>query len=107
MRTRSTSLPPTRPQRKNDCFALCVGPNKHFFFDSSVGGVDLRTLNTTIAAKAHWASTYASDFGALFLEFNVDCDTKMAKCYFKTVGNMVIDPPANIWKAFFTITSSN
>lgn len=91
----------------SDPFALCVGPGKHFFFDSSAGGVDLRTLNGTVAAKPYWGSTYASDFGALFIEFNVDGDPKKAKGYFKTVGNVVIDPPANSGKTFFTITSSN
>ena len=89
----------------SDPFALCVGAGKHFFFDSSVGGVDLRTLEET--NKPHWASTYASDSGALFIEFNVDGDPKKAKGYFKTVGNMVIDPPASSGKTFFTITSSN
>lgn len=91
----------------NDPFALCVGPGKHFFFDSSVGGVDLRSINATIAAMPHWATTDASDFGALFIEFNVDGDPKKAKGYFKTVGNTVVDPPANSGKTFFTITSSN
>lgn len=91
----------------NDPFALCVGPGKHFFFDSSVGGVDLRTINGTIAAMPHWASTYAANFGALFIEFNVDGDPKKAKGYFKNVDNQVIDPPASSGKTSFTITSTN
>jgi hypothetical protein len=88
-----------------DPFALCVGPGKHFFFDSSIGGEDLRSLEQE--DKPHWASSYSSDFGALFIEFNVDGDPKKAKGYFKTVGKTIIDPPANSGKAFFTITSSN
>jgi hypothetical protein len=89
----------------SDPFALCVGPGKHFFFDSSLGGTDLRPLEEE--DKAHWASSYSSDFGALFIEFNVDGDPKKAKGYFKSVGKTIIDPPANTGKAFFTITSSN
>lgn len=89
----------------NDPFALCVGPGKHFFFDSSLGGVDQRTLQNT--NQPYWASTYAADFGALFIEFNVDGDPKKAKGYFKTVGDVVIDPPASSGKTSFTITSSN
>lgn len=89
----------------SDPFALCVGPGKHFFFDSSVGGVDLRTLEGT--NKPHWASTYSSNFGALFIEFNVDGDPKKAKGYFKNIADEIIDPPASSGKTFFTITSSN
>lgn len=89
----------------SDPFALCVGPGKHFFFDSSVGGVGLRTLEN--ASKPHWASTYASDFGALFIEFHVDGDPRKARGYFKTVADVVIDPPASSGKTAFTITSAN
>lgn len=89
----------------SDPFSLCVGPGKHFFFDSSLGGVDQRTLQNT--NQPYWASTYAADFGALFIEFHVDGDPKKAKGYFKTVGDVVIDPPAASGKTFFTITSSN
>lgn len=89
----------------SDPLALCVGPGKHFFFDSSVGGQDLRSLEET--NKPHWASSYSSDFGALFIEFNVDGDPKKAKGYFKTVAGTIIDPPDSSGKKFFTITSSN
>lgn len=89
----------------SDPFELCVGPGKHFFFDSSVGGVGLRTLDN--AGKAHFASAYSSDYGALFLEFNVDGDARKARGYFKTVADVVIDPPASSGKSFFTITSTN
>jgi predicted phosphodiesterase len=89
----------------SDPFALCVGPGKHFFFDSSVGGVGLRTLDN--GNRPHFASTYSSDFGALFIEFNVDGDARKARGYFKTVANVVIDPPPSSGKTAFTITSSN
>jgi predicted phosphodiesterase len=87
----------------SDPFALCVGPGKHFFFDSSLGGTDMRTLENT--NHTYWASTYASDFGALFIEFYVDNDPKKATGYFKTVGGTIIDPPASSGKTFFTITA--
>ncbi len=88
-----------------DPFSLCVGPGKHFFFDNSLGGVGLRPL--VDADKPHWASTYSADYGALFVEFHVDGDPRKAKAYFKTVNDVVVDPPASSGKAFFTITSSN
>jgi hypothetical protein len=87
----------------NDPFSLCVGPGKHFFFDSSLGGRDQRSLSSS-ASKPHFASTFAADYGALFIEFNVDGDPRKAKGYFKTVGGVIIDPPASSGKTFFTIT---
>ena len=89
----------------SDPFALCVGPGKHFFFDSSLGGTDLRDLEET--NKPHWAASDATNYGALFIEFNVDNDPRKAKGYFKNIDNTVIDPPAGSGKTFFTITSSN
>ena len=88
----------------SDPFSLCVGPGKHFFFDSSVGGVGLRTLDN--GNKPHFASTYSSDFGALFIEFNVDGDPKKARGYFKNVGGTIIDPPTSSGKTSFSITRS-
>lgn len=95
----------TLDQSCADPFALCVGPGKHFFFDSSLGGVDQRSLQQN--DLPHWASTYASDFGALFIEFNVDGDPRKARGYFKTVGDEIIDPPASSGLDTFTITSTN
>jgi hypothetical protein len=89
----------------SDPFALCVGPGKHFFFDSSLGGVDTRSLNTGIAGNAYWGSTYTGSYGALFIEFNVDGDPKKAKGYFKTAQDVLVDPPASSGKQFFTITA--
>jgi predicted phosphodiesterase len=91
----------------NSPFDLCVGPGKDFFFDSSIGGNDLRSLNTSVASKPHFASAFSGDYGALFIEFNVDGDPRKARGYFKTVGNVVIDPPASSGRQFFTVTSSN
>jgi hypothetical protein len=88
----------------NDPFSLCVGPGRHFFFDSSLGGVDTRGLNTTWSAKPHFASAYSGAFGALFIEFNVDGDARKARGYFKTVGDQRIDPPEISGKKTFTIT---
>jgi predicted phosphodiesterase len=88
----------------SDPFSLCVAKGKHFFFDSSLGGVGLRSLqNDTLA---HWASAYSADYGALFIEFHVDGDPRKAKGYFKTVGDVIIDPPASSGQTFFTITSA-
>jgi hypothetical protein len=87
----------------SDPFALCVGTGKHFFFDSSVGGVDLRSLENE--TKPHWGATFGGAYGALFIEFNVDGDPNKAKGYFKTVGGVITDPPASSGKQFFTITA--
>lgn len=78
--------------------SLCVGPGRHFFFDSSLGGVDTRSFDTTAAALPHWGSKYTGNFGALFIEFYVDGDPLKARGYFKTVGDVEIDS--------FTITRS-
>jgi hypothetical protein len=89
-----------------DPLAVCVGPGKHFFFDSSVGGEDTRPLNAGVAAAPYWASTYTGSFGALFITFHVGGDPKKAEGYFKTVGDVVIDPPAASGKTVFTITKT-
>jgi hypothetical protein len=91
----------------SDPFALCVGPGKHFFFDSSLGGTGLRDLDDTYKAKPYFAASDSANFGALFIEFNVDNDPRKAKGYFKSIDNTIVDPPAGSGKTFFTITSSN
>jgi len=88
----------------SDPFELCVAPGKTFFFDSSVGGEDTRSVENNIAAKPHFATNYTGNFGALFIEFNVDGDARKAKGYFKTVNDTIVDPPASSGKTFFTIT---
>lgn len=87
----------------SDPFNLCVSPGRHIFLDSSLGGVDTRTLDATVSAKSYWASTYSSSFGALFVEFNVDGDPNKARGYFKNVGGTIIDPPASSGKTSFVI----
>src|SRR5262249_46605642 len=72
----------------NDPFALCVGEGRHFWFDSSIGGRDVRAT-TDVAALPYWGSTYSGAFGALFIEFNVNGDPKKAEGYFKTVTDVV------------------
>lgn len=88
-----------------DPFSLCVGPGKHFFFDSSIGGVALRPMEGT--SEPHWASTYNAKYGVLFIEFNVDGDPRKAHGYFKNIDGVVIDPPASSGLPYFTITNSN
>lgn len=87
-----------------DPFSLCVGPGKHFFFDSSLGGVDTRPLNATVANRPHFASKYTGNYGALFVEFHVDGDPRKARGYFKTVGDVVVDPPASSGRTTFDVT---
>ena len=62
-----------------DPFSLCVGAGKHFFFDSSLGGHDARSLDRAVARRPYWASTYTGAFGALFIEFHVDGDPRKAR----------------------------
>jgi len=88
-----------------DPFDLCIAPGKHFFFDASLGGVETRAKDATWGAKPWWGATYDADFGALFIEFNVDGDPKKAHGYFKNVGGTIVDPPASTGKSFFTITA--
>lgn len=88
----------------DDPFALCVGPGRHFFFDSSLGGRDIRPIETDIADLPHWASTFGGNFGALFIDFNVGGDDKRAEGWFETITGEVIDPPASSGKTRFTIT---
>jgi predicted phosphodiesterase len=87
----------------SDPFNLCVSRGRHIFLDSSLGGVDTRTLDATWSTKPYWGSVYSASFGALFLELNVDGDPRKARGYFKTVGGAVIDPPASSGLTSFVI----
>lgn len=87
----------------NSPFDLCVGAGRHFFFDSSVGGQDLRSPNTSVSTKPYWGATFTGAFGALFLEFNVDGNPNKAVGYFKTTEDRVVDPPASSGRSTFTI----
>jgi len=90
----------------SDPFELCLGPGRNFFFDSSLGGRDTRSLETSIASKPHFASSYTGGYGALFIEFHVGGDPKKAQGYFKTTDDVVVDPPASSGKTSFTIVRS-
>jgi hypothetical protein len=91
----------------SDPFNLCVSPGRHLFLDSSLGGVDMRTLDATWSAKSYWASTYSSSFGALFIEFHVDGNARKARGYFKTVGGTIIDPPASSGLTSFVVNRTD
>jgi len=90
-----------------DPLSLCVGPGRHFIFDSSLGGRDTRDLDATWRVAPHFARTFTGAFGALFIDFNVDGNPKKARGYFKTVAGAVIDPPPASGKTAFEITSAN
>ncbi len=87
----------------SDPFSLCVGKGRHFFFDSSVGGQDLRPANTTVASQSYWGTTFTGAFGAFFVEFNVGDPTKAA-AYFKTTADVVVDPPESSGKTALSVT---
>jgi predicted phosphodiesterase len=89
----------------SDPYDVCVGPGRNFFFDSSLGGVDTRSLDS-VASAPYWAQTYTGSFGALFITFNVGGDPNKAQGYFKTVGGVLVDPPPASGKTTFTITRS-
>jgi hypothetical protein len=91
----------------SDPFAVCIAPGRHFFFDSSLGGKDTRSVETDIAGQPYWAASYTGSYGALFIEFYVDGDPAKARAYFKTVGDQIVDPPASSGQTSFTITRSN
>jgi hypothetical protein len=87
-----------------DPFELCVGSGRHFFFDSSLGGKETRPLDLDESRRPHWAATYSGSYGALFVTFHDGGDPRRATGYFKTVGGVVIDPPASSGRAVFSIT---
>lgn len=90
----------------SDPFNLCVSPGRHIFLDSSLGGVETRTLDATWSTKPYWGSVYGASFGALFVTFNVDGDPNKARGYFKNVGGTIIDPPAASGLTSFVIRRS-
>ena len=59
---------------------------------------------TAVMAMADTVATPATRRAALFMVFNVDGDPKKAQGYFKTTGDVVVDPPASSGKTTFTIT---
>jgi hypothetical protein len=80
---------------------LCVGPGRTFVFVSGLGGnsirIQRRCLPTTYpyGCNGEWASIYTTQqnaqFGALFIEFNVDGDPRKARGYFKDIAGNTPD----------------
>ena len=81
--------------------SLCARAGKHFFFDSSVGGVGLRPVGS---GMPHWASAY-SEATALVHRVPRRRRSEEARGYFKNVNDVVIDP-LRAAETSFTITSS-
>ncbi len=87
-----------------DPFEVCVGPGRHFFFDSSLGGRDIRPLSAPHSSLAHWGATHTGSSGAFFVTFHVDGDPTKAAAFFKTVDGHVIDPPPSTGRSSLAIT---
>ena len=67
----------------------CVAPGSSFFFDSSLGGKESRPLENT--ERDYWACYFTGEFGAVFIEFNVDGNAAKARGYFKSTAGAVHD----------------
>ena len=71
---------------------LVIQPGETFAFVSGLGGASIR--DQRIFAD-YFASVYTSDqnanYGALFIEFNVDGDPRKAHGYFKNIDGAVVD----------------
>jgi hypothetical protein len=87
-----------------DPFALCLGPKRTFFFDSSLGGHDARPVNAAIAARPYWAAATTGVFGAFFVQFHTGGDPRKARAYFRTTDGATIDPPASSGRTDLEIT---
>ena len=80
---------------------LRVSAGSTFSFVSGLGGSTIRDqdrcLPTTqpYGCNGEWATIYTSDqgaeYGALFIEFNVDGDPTKATGYFKTINGEIVD----------------
>jgi len=85
----------------NDPAHLCVGPGRTFAFVSGLGGNSIRDQERCLptafpyGCNQEWAFIYASNqgaqYGALFIDVNVDSNPRLAHGYFKTVGGDVVD----------------
>ncbi|GEM_PF-943702 len=85
----------------SDPNSLCVSEGRTFAFVSGLGGNSIRNQDRCqpdtypYGCKGEWASIYTSDqnaeYGALFIEFNVDGDPYKAEGYFKNISGQVID----------------
>ncbi len=80
---------------------LRVGDGSTFVFVSGLGGKDIRGQERCLptappyGCNGEWASIYtsdqAADYGALFIEFNVDGDPGKASGYFKNIAGVTVD----------------
>jgi len=59
---------------------------------TGIGGYSIRDFaDDDYHTQAHWASTYATEFGALFCKYNVDGNPRLAYCYFKDLQGNTVD----------------
>jgi len=103
--TQSQTVDPNWP----DPAILRVAPGATFVFVSGLGGASIRDQERCLPStypygcNGEWASIYTSNqgaqYGALFIEFNVDGDPNKAHGYFKDIDGRVVDD--------FTVTSQN
>jgi len=76
---------------------LRVGSGSTFAFVSGAGGLKVRDQDRCLPSTApygcngEWASIYTGEYGALFIEFNVDGDPRKAHGYFKNQFGELID----------------
>ncbi len=72
---------------------LVIKPGQTIAFVSGLGGRSIREQENF--DTSHFASIYTSsqnaDYGALFIEFNVDNNPRKARGYFKNIDNEIID----------------
>jgi len=73
---------------------LTLSKNISFAIVSGLGGQSLREPNSQLTNQSWWASTYNSNYGALFCELNTKNSSKnetTAECYFKNISGELID----------------
>ena len=111
--SRTKTLVDTRRQKVDPDWAdpanLRVAPGATFVVVAGLGGHSIRNQDRCrptaypYGCNGEWAMIYTSDqgaqFGAMFIDFNVDGDPNKARGYFKNIDGEVVDR--------FTITSQN
>ncbi len=73
-----------------------AGRGSTFVFVSGLGGDSIRAQQRCsrippYGCNEEWASIYDKNFGALFIEFNIDGDPRKAAGYFKNIDGEVVD----------------
>jgi hypothetical protein len=68
---------------------VCVDEGRTFVIQSGSGGRSLR--DDCNKGFSYWGATDNTDFGALFISFNVDGDPRKARGYYKTVDGNIHD----------------